>query len=160
MHIGTILVPCDFSEGAQQAFSWALGLAKGWNTTILLFHAIPEFPRIAYANAASLEALSQLEIARIEAEIVDDADKKLKQFAEDKDDATVHVDTQVTLSDPFWGICQVAEKKSIDLIVMGSQGRTGLAHVLLGSVAERVIRHAPCPVLVVRTPRETSHVTR
>lgn len=157
MHIGTILVPCDFSEGAEHAFTWALGLAKGWNTKIILFHAIPDFPRIAYANAASLEALSQLEIAKIEAEVLDDAAKKLQQFVERKGDTTVHVDTQVTLSEPFWGICQVAEKESIDLIVMGSHGRTGLAHVLLGSVAERVVRHAPCPVLVVRARRETPH---
>lgn len=157
MHIGTILVPCDFSEGAEQAFTTALDLAKGWNAKIILFHAIPEFPRIAYANAASLEALSQLEIAKIEAEIVDAADKKLKQFAGRKSDTAVHVDTQVTLSEPFWAICQIAEKESVDLIVMGSHGRTGLAHVLLGSVAERVVRHAACPVLVVRAPRETQH---
>ena len=157
MHIGTILVPHDFSEGAEQAFSWALGLAKGWNTKILLFHAIPDFPRIAYANAASLEALSQLEIAKIEAEVLDDAAKKLQQFVERKGDTTVYVDTQVTLSEPFWAICQIAEKESIDLIVMGSHGRTGLAQVLLGSVAERVVRHAPCPVLVVRARRDTPH---
>lgn len=157
MHIGTILVPCDFSEGAQHAFASALDLAKGWNAKIILFHAIPEFPRIAYANAASPEALSQLEIAKLEAEMLDDADKKLQQFVEHQGDTTVHVDTRVTLSEPFWAICQIAEKESVDLIVMGSHGRTGLAQVLLGSVAERVVRHAACPVLVVRTPRETQH---
>jgi universal stress protein A len=57
------------------------------------------------------------------------------------------------MGDAFWEICQAAEREHADLIVMGSHGRTGLAHVLIGSVAERVVRHAPCPVLVARLPR-------
>ena len=67
---------------------------------------------------------------------------------------TVQVETQVMVGEPFADICQSAAQEQADLIIMGSHGRTGLSHVLLGSVAERVVRHAPCPVLVVRPPVE------
>jgi nucleotide-binding universal stress UspA family protein len=61
----------------------------------------------------------------------------------------VQTDARIIIGEPFSDICQVAAQENSDLIVMGSHGRTGLSHVLLGSVAERVIRLAPCPVLVV-----------
>ena len=64
--------------------------------------------------------------------------------------------TQHTLDvSPFHDICKIAEQAKSDLIVMGSHGRTGLSHVFLGSVAERVVRHAPCPVLVVGKKAES-----
>jgi nucleotide-binding universal stress UspA family protein len=56
----------------------------------------------------------------------------------------------VTRGQPFHEICEVAKGRQVDVIVMGTHGRSGLSHVLLGSVAERVVRHAPCPVLMVR----------
>jgi universal stress protein A len=59
------------------------------------------------------------------------------------------IDTKVIIGEPFGDICHVTEEEKVDLLVMGSHGRTGMSHVLLGSVAERVVRHAPCPVLVV-----------
>jgi Universal stress protein family len=63
------------------------------------------------------------------------------------------VELRAVMGDAFWEIRQAAEREHADLILMGSHGRTGLAQVLIGSVAERVVRHAPCPVLVARLPR-------
>jgi nucleotide-binding universal stress UspA family protein len=94
-----------------------------------------------------------VDLAKMEAELIADADKKLREIVAKQGTSTVPVETRAVLGDPFWEICQAAEQEPADLIVTGSHGRTGLAHVLLGSVAERVVRHASCPVLVARLPR-------
>ena len=152
MQIKTILVPCDFSEYAEYAFTWALGLAEGWGAKLVLLHAAPLFTHVSYPGEVFL-----LDFTRIEEELIADAGKRLNEFVAKKGTSTVTIETRTVLGDPFWEICQAAEREPADLIVMGSHGRTGLAHVLLGSVAERVVRHAPCPVLVARLPRPAAH---
>ena len=148
MEIKTILVPCDFSAHAEHAFTWALGMAEHWGAKIILFHAAPVAPRVSYPDAMFL-----LDFPKLEADLMADVEKRLREFVTKKGTSAVPVETRAILGDPFWEICQAAEQEHADLIVMGSHGRTGLAHVLLGSVAERVVRHAPCPVLVARLPR-------
>jgi len=147
MQLQTILVPCDFSEYAELAFQWALGLAESWKARVVLLHAVPGFSAFAYPESVYLP-----DLAKLEAEEVSGAEKRLQEFAAKKGMNPATIETCVVMSDPFQAICQVAEKEHSDLIIMGSHGRTGLAHMLLGSVAERVVRHAPCPVLVVRRP--------
>ena len=146
MQVKTILVPWDFSEYAEHAFAWALGLAEGWGAKIILLHAVPSLPHVLPPEGGFLADFS-----RMEAQLVADAEKRLNDFVAKKGTSAVTVETRAIMGDPFWQICQAAEHA--DLIVMGSHGRTGLSHVLLGSVAERVVRHAPCPVLVARQPR-------
>ena len=148
MQVKMILVPCDFSEYAEYAFRWALGLAEGWGAKVVLLHATPLFTHTGYPGEVFL-----LDFTKIEQELIADAEKRLNEFVAKKGTSPVTVETCAVLGDPFWEICQAAEREQADLIVMGSHGRTGLAHVLLGSVAERVVRHAPCPVLVARLPR-------
>jgi nucleotide-binding universal stress UspA family protein len=148
MQIKTILVPCDFSAHAEHAFRWALGLAERLGAKVVLVHAAPLFSHLVYPESASL-----LDLTKMEAEIIADTEKCLGEFLGKKGTSPVMVETRAVTGDPFWEICQAAEREHADLIVMGSHGRTGLAHVLLGSVAERVVRHAPCPVLVARLPR-------
>ena len=148
MQIQTILVPCDFSEYAEQAYSWALGLAEKWQAKILLVHAAQLFTSFGYPESVYL-----LDLKKMEDEILADAERRLREFVDKKGSSPVIVETRAVTGDPFWEICQIAEQEPADLIVMGSHGRTGLAHVLLGSVAERVVRHAPCPVLVARLPK-------
>ena len=152
MQLNKILVPYDFSEHAEHAFTWALGLAKDWQARITLLHIVPPFPPMATADAMSLGALSQLDIPKLEAEMVEDARQRIRQVVAKHDGSTGQVDIKAMVGEPVWDICRTAEQEHTDLIVMGSHGRTGLAHVFLGSVAERVIRHAPCPVLVIRLP--------
>lgn len=151
MQIKTILVPCDFSDYAERAYLWAIGLAEKWQAKVILVHAAQLFTSLGYPESVYL-----LDLKKMEDEILADAEKRLREFVGKKGSSPVVVEPRAVTGDPFWEICQIAEKEHADLIVMGSHGRTGLAHVLLGSVAERVVRHAPCPVLVVRTPKEAA----
>ena len=148
MEIKTILVPCDFTKHSEQAFMWALGFAEHWGAKVRLFNVVPLFAHTVYPEGTSL-----LDLPRIEAEMVAGAEQQLHKLVATKESTAVKVECAAVVGDPFWEICQEAERKHADLIVMGSRGRTGLSHVLLGSVAERVVRYAPCPVLVARLPK-------
>ncbi len=151
MQVKTILVPCDFSEYSEHAFTWARDLAEGWKAKIVLLHAVPSFSHAAPPDRGFL-----VDIPKIEAELVVDAEKSLNDFVAKKGTTTVTVETRAIMGDPFWQICENAGCEHADLIVMGSHGRTGLSPVFLGTVAERVVRHAPCPVLVARLPRRAT----
>lgn len=148
MEIQTILVPYDFSEHSKQALTWALGFAEHWGAKVALFNVVSLF-----ARAPDPDGMFVLDLPRIEAEMVAGAEQQLRNLAVAKESPAVKVECKAVVGDPFWEICQEAEREHADLIVMGSHGRTGLSHVLLGSVAERVVRHAPCPVLVARLPQ-------
>lgn len=156
MHLKTVLVPFDFSAYAERALSWAVGVAKDWDAKIILLHAIAPIPAVATADAMSFGASAQVDMPKIEAEMIEDTLQRLKKVAEQQTAFSEEIEEKVIMSDPFWGICHTAEQQHSDLIVIGSHGRTGLAHVFLGSVAERVVRHATCPVLVVRLPHPSS----
>lgn len=149
MDIKTILVPTDFSDYAEYAYKWALGLAANCNAKVVLFHATPTMSHLAFP-----ESVYYPDLARMEPELIVDAEKRVTEFAAKKGTSSVPVETRVSLGEPMWEICRMAEHEHADLIVMGTHGRTGLSHVVLGSVAERVVRHASCPVLVARLPKQ------
>jgi nucleotide-binding universal stress UspA family protein len=143
MDIRRILVPFDFSEYSEKAFTWALEMADKWRSRILLLHVVP------MPNYPPMLMGTYFNVSEFEASLQADAEARAKEFVGKSRHRPVQVDTRVIIGEPFGDICRVAEEEAVDLIVMGSHGRTGLSHVLLGSVAERVVRHAPCPVLVV-----------
>src|SRR5712691_7378878 len=118
-------------------------MAEKWRSRLLLLYVVPtpSYPPMLMGT--------YFNVAEFEASLRADAEARAKEFVGKSQSGTVQVDTQVMVGEPFADICQRAEQEQVDLIIMGSHGRTGLRHVLLGSVAERVVRHAPCPVLVV-----------
>jgi nucleotide-binding universal stress UspA family protein len=143
MNIQKILVPFDFSEYSEKAYSWAIGMAEKWKARILLLHVVqrPTYPPVlmgSHFNAADFEAGLRAE-----------AETRIHEFVAKTPHGVVSVDVKVMIGEPSWDICKVAEEEHGDLVIMGSHGRTGLGHVLLGSVAERVVRLSSCPVLVV-----------
>jgi nucleotide-binding universal stress UspA family protein len=144
-------VPTDFSEYAEYAFTWAVQMAADWQAKFILFHATAPISPLAFLDSVYLP-----ELRRVEADMLADAEKRMVEFVGKKGNKAVVVETRVVVGEPVSEICQAVGREQADLIIMGSHGRTGLAHVLLGSVAERVIRHASCPVLVARKPKEKS----
>jgi nucleotide-binding universal stress UspA family protein len=143
MDIRTILVPVDFSEYSEKALVWARTMAEQWGARLHLLHVVPlpTYP----PNVLGVH----FNVADLEAGLQADAETRLQESVSRAGPPSVPMDTQVIRGEPFTDICRVAEQEKVDLIVMGSYGRTGLGRVLLGSVAERVVRYAPCPVLVV-----------
>jgi len=136
-----ILVPTDFSDYSKQAITYACELAKRFSAELQLLHVVPP-PLVAapYIGAVADEVL-QPEVASKQAlEELDDP-----EFAQ-----VSNVERVIQTGTPFVEIVRYAKEIDADLIVMGTHGRSGLVHALIGSVAEKVVRKAPCPVLTVR----------
>lgn len=145
MQIRTILVPTDFSEYAEYALTWALQMAADSQAKLILFYAAAPISPLAFPDSVYLP-----ELQRVEADMLADAEKRMAEFVEKQKSSPIVMETRVVVGEPVSEICRAVGREQADLIVMGSHGRTGLSHLLLGSVAERVIRHASCPVLVAR----------
>jgi nucleotide-binding universal stress UspA family protein len=139
-----ILVPIDFSAHAKEAQEWGVELARRYDASLTLLHvyqpisyALPEGYVLPSANL-----LADLEVSLGKA--LDDARRQLESIP------GLRVDTSLTQGVPFAEIVRFAREGAYDLIVLSTHGRTGLRHALLGSVAEKVVRKAPCPVLTIR----------
>jgi nucleotide-binding universal stress UspA family protein len=143
-----ILFCTDFSENSHWAFTYALNLAKNYKSKLFIIHVtpVPNHPEqlSIYLPPEKLEELRIAQRKELEKELKTFSLRKLKEFKNYK--------IFFKEGEPFIEIIQMAKKKSVDLIVMGTHGRTGLDHVLFGSTAEKVVRKSPCPVLTIRLP--------
>jgi len=137
-----ILVPMDFSGDADQALNYALELAAKLGARLTLLHVIQRPVATARGMGLSLATYFQ----QLEAE----ASEAMNDHARRAHQAGLECDVVIKHGEPYQQIIDLATTKQVDLIVMGTQGRSGLERFLLGSVAERVVRLAPCPVLVTR----------
>ena len=145
MTIQHVLVPIDFSTYAEQALDYAIALAKQLPARVTLLHVIQP-PAVVNVEGGLWPSSTFLQ--DLEAEVTRDMETYLTRVTA----AGVKGERLVVHGVPFHQIIETAKEQQVDLIVMGTHGRTSLSHVLLGSVAERVVRLAPCPVLVVRQP--------
>jgi universal stress protein A len=142
--ISKILVPIDFSPHSAEATSWAVDLARRYDATVTLLHVFQPFA-IALPDNLSVSSGGRL------AEVLAAADEALAQAQADlAETQQVSARTRLRHGQPVVEIVEQAREGGYDLIVMGTHGRTGLEHALLGSVAEKVVRKAACPVLTVR----------
>jgi nucleotide-binding universal stress UspA family protein len=149
--ISHILVPVDFSEHAEAVLRYATTLAERMGGTVELLHVV-EDPFVS--GAWSAEAFTP-NLSELVDQIVADARVRLDALKALAASEVVTLTANVVTGQPARAITERARDGAFDLIVMGTHGRTGLSHLFLGSVAERVVRTAPCPVLTVRgtTPR-------
>ena len=145
-----ILVPVDFSEHSRKAVQVAAELARTAGASVTLLHAyvIPAYPLPEGFVFASAQAVAEL------MQKSQDALTELKRVALDA--GAPQVELVLAEGPAFAEIIRAATEKHHDLIVMGTHGRTGLAHAFLGSVAEKVVRRAPCAVLTVRLPKHAT----
>jgi nucleotide-binding universal stress UspA family protein len=144
-----ILVTTDFSESGDHAVAHAFRMAADHGAEVLLCHVIETVvaPNPLYAYYYPTELLSPEIRERAE---VDARQALLERVPKDTPLAGVPHTTVVAHGIPADEIIRIAEQRQADLIVIATHGHTGLRHLFLGSVAERVIRHVHCPVLVVR----------
>lgn len=149
MNIRTILVPVDFSADSANALDRAIEFAKEFDSRLLLLHCYP-------INVGGISPYGLVLSEDFDREFREAASRKLAEWSEKATAAGVQVEQVLTPMFPSEAISSTAEERGVDLIVMGTRGLTGLKHVMLGSVAERTIRVAPCPVLTVKSVSEES----
>ena len=139
----TILMPTDFSEASHRALEHATSLARRLGASLHLLHVV-YFPLEA---AASPEGY-WIDLDGVRKQMRDEAERQIKALAASL--PGIQVTTQVVEgTSPARAIAQVAKERPVQMIVMGTHGRGGVSHLLLGSVAERVVRTATCPVTTV-----------
>jgi nucleotide-binding universal stress UspA family protein len=142
-----ILVPTDFSKSSANALTYGAAFATRFGAELHLLHVvqdlalfIPEAVMLAPPMMPPVEQFVSAARTALERTIQELATPELR------------IQPEVAEGTPFEEIIRFAREKDIDLIVMGTHGHTGLAHLFMGSVAEKVVRRAPCPVLTVRHP--------
>jgi nucleotide-binding universal stress UspA family protein len=147
MIIQRILLATDFSKSSSHALDYAVILAQKFSSEIILLHVVQPSPPLvtdlAYSGAELLGG---------SAAIIRQTHDRLGALIEEISHCGVHVTAQCREGLPYDELMALASEQSVDLIVLGTHGHTGLSHILLGSVAEKVVRHAVCPVLTVRHP--------
>jgi universal stress protein A len=150
--ITSILVPTDFSDTADAALDYAFVIAARFGAAVHLLHVIDD-PFVAGGLGAEAY-IAEAPVLR--SALLNDAQSRLAHRAVPRH-AGATLDSEVLFGHGAKTIAEYAQERGVNLIVMGTHGRTGVAHLLLGSVAERLVRIAPCPVLTVRHPKARTH---
>lgn len=139
-----ILCPVDFSETARAAMETAIELSGRFDAELVLVHAYP-IPGYTFPDGSAVASSRMLQ------DLSDEAARHLEEWRDLAVKAGAkRVSVETAVGDPAGEIVRVAQESRIDLVVMGTHGRTGIEHALMGSIAERVVRRAKCPVLTVR----------
>lgn len=139
-----VLAPTDFSGGAESAVQWAISLRDAYGAEVVILHVVD----LGLAGAASLP--TGMAAATAFSQMVDAMRSEAREGMQKLATRYPQVKTVVREGSPRSTILEVAKEVGADLIVMGTHGRTGLAHIFFGSVAEYVVRHSRIPVLTVR----------
>ena len=141
-----ILVPTDFSDFSRPAMLYGCAIAARFGAELHLLHVVPDpamlVPEAAAFSVETMQAQSE--------SLGKGAQETLQQLPPDNWENEKPVVREVRVGAAFMEIIDYARENEIDLIVIGTHGRSGLMHVLMGSVAERIVRKAPCPVLTVK----------
>jgi nucleotide-binding universal stress UspA family protein len=142
LEIKKILFPCDLTENLPKILTYVLSIAEKYNSMIYLFYVIDDDPyRWSIPPHYSVTFDKQ--------EILNGAEKAMEKVCEEKLQGCPNFDRKIIFGYPPTEILKTIESECIDLVIMGTHGREGLDHAIFGSVAEKVIRKSPVPVLII-----------
>ena len=142
-----ILYPTDFSESSLEALKYAVSLARSCQAKLVLMHVVNEkmfSEGLSLARVSAPEALGH--------EMTAEAGRKLKMLIPAGERAGLDSELVILNGTPFAEIISYAENNGVDMIVIGTNGHSGVEHMMFGSTAEKVVRKAHCPVLTVKPP--------
>lgn len=144
--VDKILLPTDFSEHGKYAVPWAVDMAQKYGAELHVIHVFDEgaFEAFYFNYAGETEEYFE----KVRRGFQEEVDNYLADFDTDG----LSIVPVLSNGNPFVEVVKYAKENGVDIIVMGTHGRTGMAHALLGSIAEKVVRKAHCPVLTVRSP--------
>jgi nucleotide-binding universal stress UspA family protein len=150
MAISRILMPVDYSDASREAVQFACYLAKHLGAALDIVHV---WDRPAYVADTVVVAQGGGKPKSLAEMIRENAEAEMKEFlASCQVSADVRVTSHLESGEPASTILRVAEKTGVDLVIVGTHGRTGVRHLLLGSIAEKLVRLSPVPVLTVPPP--------
>jgi nucleotide-binding universal stress UspA family protein len=150
LQVRRILLPTDFSGCANYALPYAAAIARAVEATVICVNVVePIVPAVGYTGMA--EAMP---IAEMSEQMEESAERELPDVMSCEELRGLKVEEVIGHGDAAAEIVRVADEQNVDLIVISSHGRTGLGRIIFGSTAEAVVRHARCPVLVVKPPDE------
>ncbi|HEY6152963.1 MAG TPA: universal stress protein [Candidatus Udaeobacter sp.] len=141
--IKTILVPVDFSKCSREGLRYAIGFANEFGNRIILLHAT----YLGYVYSCDGTAI--YDVPGLQKAARETAERQMRELVRSANFGAVKFETAFTEGSPVLDICAFAKDHDVDLIITSTHGLTGFTHVLIGSIAEQVVRHAPCSVLVV-----------
>ena len=140
-----ILFCTDFSENSDYAFEFAYGIAKRDGSLLNILHVVPQNPNQAVTEAH----ITEENLEKIQEAIEENLDNNYKERYVKKIEDGVRFEIVTKSGREDEEIIKFAKQEKVDLVVMGTHGRTGIEHVFFGSVAEKVLRHSPFPVLII-----------
>ncbi|MBI1806717.1 MAG: universal stress protein [Ignavibacteria bacterium] len=146
-----ILVPIDFSQYSKNALQYAISMAKQFTAELILIYVVE--PTVYPADFS----FGQVALPTIENELRERGKEELEELIKTHIASALPARAMVRDGKPFLEIINAAAEENVDLIVIATHGHTGVEHLLFGGTAEKVVRKAPCPVLVVRATNTGSH---
>ena len=141
-----VMVPVDFSKESILAAKFGASLAEEYKTKLYVLHVMEPVHPSLRGYIVDFEQFQQRMIAQAK----EDLENVIPKAVKDR----IPVEFILEIGHPSYVIVEKAKELGVDVVVIATHGRTGLSYVLLGSVAEKVIRHAPCPVFVIRNPKD------
>lgn len=145
MRFQTILVPTDFSESSRHALHYAIDFSKKFGSRLVLLHVIEDLPVLASG------AYEGINIAAYQQRLLQDSRDQFERLVRETPDLSdAETAQKVRNGVPYLEIIEEARETRADLIITSTHGRSGLTHFLMGSVAEKIVRNSPCPVLTVK----------
>lgn len=147
MEMKKILFPCDVTENSSKILPYVLSVSEKYDSTIYLLHVVPDLQKWAKEYISHTSPYASLDMFKKEA--LEGAEKAMDRVCEEQLQSCPNFQRRVVSGDPATEILKTIETEDMDMVIMGTHGRKGLEHIILGSVAENVVRKSPVPVMTI-----------